>query len=220
MERVLEKEAERKRLAAATKAATKGKKGIANVHPVPEEQSATVPRLVQVIDRLLSCFSIGVHYGLFASLTKSREELIIEVSDGDGKNWRPVRFRYKPGSDLDSSSSSSSLKFVYFLHMPRLDFACWYLSLKPVPCERWFLRLVLGIISGNRDIVSLLDPVESERSVPELIRVRLVSFKYCFNTVGLGQWKQSDDSEGLHIIGESSTEDIIQRIAALDDELN
>jgi hypothetical protein len=91
----------------------------------------------------LSVFSVGCHYGLFAHMTKTRDEVLIEVSpdyaelvkslDGDiieaeaRAKWLPVPFLYKPGSAVDEIG----IKRVSWppLHMPRLDWRLWFVPL-------------------------------------------------------------------------------------------
>lgn len=101
---------------------------------------------------LLSVFSVGCHYGLFAHMTKTRHEILVEVShdyadilEGNWKErdtkvekgdaltaeematWTPLSFKYKPGS----CSTEKSIKAVAWppLHMPRLDWRLWFIPL-------------------------------------------------------------------------------------------
>ena len=46
-------------------------------------------------------------YGLFAVMTTTRPEIVVEGSD-DGKQWREYEFRYRPGSIITSSSVECS----------------------------------------------------------------------------------------------------------------
>lgn len=93
----------------------------------------------------LSIFSVGCHYGLFAHMTKTRDEIILEYSHdyagllesqelkGDEASaekratWHPVDFRYKPGS----SPAEGWVKPLLWppLHMPRLDWRLWFIPL-------------------------------------------------------------------------------------------
>ena len=61
------------------------------------------------------------HYGLFAVMTTTRPEIIVEGSD-DGVSWKPYRFRWKP-CELDRRP-----RFA-MLHMPRLDWQMWFAAL-------------------------------------------------------------------------------------------
>ena len=60
-------------------------------------------------------------YGLFAVMTTSRPEIIVEGSD-DGASWRPYRFRWKP-CELDRRPRFTTP------HLPRLDWQMWFAAL-------------------------------------------------------------------------------------------
>ena len=66
-------------------------------------------------------FHIVNGYGLFANMTKSRPEIIIEGSN-DGKKWQAYQFRWKPGN-LDRSPKTVAP------HQPRLDWQMWFAAL-------------------------------------------------------------------------------------------
>ena len=63
-------------------------------------------------------FQVVGRYGLFAVMTKTRPEVLIEGSD-DGETWKPYVFRWKPGP-LDRAPA-----FVE-PDMPRLDWQMWF----------------------------------------------------------------------------------------------
>ena len=61
-------------------------------------------------------------YGLFADMTESRPEIIVEGSN-DRITWKPYQFRWKPG-DLTVPP-----KWVA-PHQPRLDWQMWFAALQ------------------------------------------------------------------------------------------
>lgn len=96
----------------------------------------------------LGVFSVACHYGLFAHMTKFRDEVLLEVSDDyfersqqqnlgafdaeDAALWRPVEFLYKPGSGAGESRQGKIKKILWPpLHMPRLDWRLWFVPLNP-----------------------------------------------------------------------------------------
>ncbi len=108
---------------------------------------------------MVHTFCLGSNYGLFAQMTRVRNELAVEVSD-DGAVWQPVEFRYKPGS-----GAALGPKLVTpFFHLPRLDRALWFLpqlgggTTDREQYPRWFWVLLISILEGNRDVLSLLHP--------------------------------------------------------------
>jgi predicted DCC family thiol-disulfide oxidoreductase YuxK len=58
------------------------------------------------------------HYGLFATMTKTRPEINIEWRDAEG-TWHPVRFRWKPGPLHRVGGFCQP-------GMPRLDWQLWF----------------------------------------------------------------------------------------------
>ncbi len=71
-------------------------------------------------------------YGLFAVMTPTRPEIILEGSV-DGKNWLPYEFKYKPG-DL----SRRPTQVAPF--QPRLDWQMWFAALGDYRQNPWFLN--------------------------------------------------------------------------------
>ena len=81
--------------------------------------------LIGVLTRALAPFSIVNPYGLFAVMTITRPEIIIEGS-ADGQVWREYVFRYKPGP-LDRAARNGTSRIG-----PRLDWEMWFAALGSV----------------------------------------------------------------------------------------
>ena len=62
---------------------------------------------------------VGVQYGLFAMMTKIRNEFIVQISPtkDDSRRWTTIDFPYKPGP------TQRYCKVNPFFHLPRLDWA-------------------------------------------------------------------------------------------------
>ena len=147
-------------------------------------------------------FYIGHHYGLFANMTKLRDEIMIEIgsSNKEPSSSIKVDFLYKPGSSVSrepikSSSLSLSLSLWGFplplplpFHMPRLDWKLWFLALQPVELikdKKWFLRFLLGILNSDASILGLIKNKQEiqkflQSNSKELIHVKvsLVNLNY------------------------------------------
>lgn len=146
------------------------------------------------LHKYASSFHIGNHYGLFANMTKFRDEVIIEVCyDDEGLVWQNIPFLYKPYSE-----DIKPMKMLIFpiFHMPRVDWRLWFLSLgnhhfyassdsainfsKAVALyPEWFYTFLHGILSDNQNIMSLLGKLDHKMNKPmKFIRVKLASFNY------------------------------------------
>lgn len=66
----------------------------------------------------LAPFEVVNPYGLFAVMTKTRPEVVVEGSE-DGTSWRPYELPWKPGA-LDRAPGFAAP------HMPRLDWQLWF----------------------------------------------------------------------------------------------
>ncbi len=87
-------------------------------------------------------------YGLFAVMTRTRDEISLEVSV-DGRDWREWPFRWKPGDPRRAPPWIAP-------HMPRLDWQMWFASLgAPSP---WLAGLFARVLQGEPAVLGLLGP--------------------------------------------------------------
>jgi hypothetical protein len=105
-------------------------------------------------------------YGLFAVMTTSRPEIVIEGSD-DAVTWREYAFRYKPG-DLQKPPRWAAP------HQPRLDWQMWFAALGPAPS--WFHSLVHRLLENAPDVVALLETNPFPDHAPKYIRALLYDY--------------------------------------------
>jgi hypothetical protein len=122
--------------------------------------------------RLASPLQVVNPYGLFAVLTTTRPEIVVEGSD-DGRTWEAFEFKYKPG-DL-----ARRPRFVT-PHMPRLDWQMWFAALGSWRQNRWFLAFCQRLLEGSPAVTARLahDPFGDEP--PRYLRARV--FQYRFTT--------------------------------------
>jgi hypothetical protein len=130
-----------------------------------------VPAPVEPIVRLASSFGIVNRYGLFAVMTTTRTELVIEGSE-DGVNWRAYEFRYKPG-ELHRALP------VVAPYQPRLDWQMWFAALGSYNDNLWVGGLLRGLLLGDSAIEALLLPSPFQKP-PTMIRV--LAYDYQFTT--------------------------------------
>jgi len=87
-------------------------------------------------------------YGLFAVMTTTRPEIVVEGSN-DGATWQPYEFAYKAG---DVSRRPPWVA----PHQPRLDWQMWFAALGDAGSAPWFQRFCRQLLAGSPDVVRLL----------------------------------------------------------------
>lgn len=121
-------------------------------------------------------------YGLFAVMTTSRPEIVLEGSL-DGIEWKEYVFKYKPGP-LNRPPP------VVAPHQPRLDWQMWFAALSERPRDEWFFRLAQKLLDGSTSVSGLFESNPFEGTRPKYIRARL--FDYHFTSIAKllkdGQW--------------------------------
>lgn len=109
-------------------------------------------------------------YGLFAVMTTTRPEIIVEGSN-DGVNWQPYEFRYKPG-DLKRRPG-----FVA-PYQPRLDWQIWFAALTDYKHNPWFGDFCIRLLQGSPQVLGLLKYNPFPNAPPKYIRA--VVYEYHF----------------------------------------
>jgi hypothetical protein len=109
-------------------------------------------------------------YGLFASMTKQRPEIVIEGSV-DGRTWRPYELRWKPGDPMRRP------EFVQ-PHMPRLDWQLWFAALQGWERTPWFPALLDRLAAGSPDVLALFASNPFPEQAPTHLRARLFASQF------------------------------------------
>ena len=125
-------------------------------------------------------------YGLFASMTKQRDEIILEGSD-DGVTWKPYEFKWKPGDVKRRPQFCSP-------HMPRLDWQMWFAALGEIRGEPWLVNTMVRLLEGEPNVIALLEKNPFPGKPPRAIRA--VEYSYHFTTSAergeTGAWWKRD----------------------------
>ena len=151
-----------------------------------------LPKPLKGIVNAVRPFHISNTYGLFAIMTTTRPEIIIEGSN-DAKNWIEYKFKYKPG-DLSQPP--------YFVapYQPRLDWQMWFAALHAQRAlenkvERgkynlWFINFTARLLEGSPQVLKLLDKNPFPEDPPIYIRALLYEYEFTdFNEKGeTGNW--------------------------------
>jgi hypothetical protein len=119
----------------------------------------------------IGSFEIVNSYGLFAVMTSTRPEIVLEGSD-DQVTWREYSFPYKPGN------THRTLPWVA-PYQPRLDWQMWFAALDSYPSNTWVGGLMYGVMTGQSQVLGLLNPAPFQKP-PRYMRALL--YLYDFTT--------------------------------------
>jgi lipase maturation factor 1 len=109
-------------------------------------------------------------YGLFAVMTTSRPEIIVEGSN-DGQTWLAYDFKYKPG-DLKRPPAWVQP------HQPRLDWQMWFAALGNYRDNRWFVNFMLRLLEGSPDVLALVARNPFPSAPPRYIRAQVYDYTF------------------------------------------
>ena len=137
-----------------------------------------VGALTQAVSPLL----IVNPYGLFAVMTTTRPEIVIEGST-DGRVWREYVFRYKPGPLFRPALWNVP-------HQPRLDWQMWFASLGSVRDNPWIVSLMRRLLEGSPSVLALLDSNPFADGPPKYVRAQLYDYRFADRRTHIvtGQW--------------------------------
>jgi predicted DCC family thiol-disulfide oxidoreductase YuxK len=145
------------------------------------ENESTVKRLfeqfvlspIAALDGRLAPFRTINGYGLFAVMTTSRHEIIVQGSN-DGVHWLDYEFKYKPG-DVNRRPG-----FVAPFQ-PRLDWQMWFAALGNYEQNPWFGNFCVRLLQGSPEVLALLEKNPFPGKPPVYIRAEV--FDYHFTNV-------------------------------------
>ena len=128
------------------------------------------PEPLGAVMDLLEPFHLVNRYGLFAVMTTTRPEIIVEGSN-DGQTWQAYEFRYKPGELTRAPGWIAPLQ-------PRLDWQMWFAALSDYQSNPWFIHFVLRLLQGSPEVLALLAHNPFPDGPPRYIRAE--SYDYHF----------------------------------------
>lgn len=153
-----------------------------------------VPRPVGAVLEAIAPFRVVNTYGLFAVMTRSRPEIVVEGSN-DGEKWMEYGFKYKAGDIARAPVWVEP-------HQPRLDWQMWFAAIgsyseKPWLTSRlnglnpsvafrlagygvdpWFISFMLQLQHGSPAVLALLDKNPFPDAPPRFIRARLYNYTF------------------------------------------
>jgi predicted DCC family thiol-disulfide oxidoreductase YuxK len=126
--------------------------------------------VVGALTRAVSPWFIVNPYGLFAVMTTTRPEIVIEGS-ADGTVWREYVFRYKPGPLSRPARWNIP-------HQPRLDWQMWFAALGSVRENPWIIGLMWRLLEGSPSVLALLESNPFAQRPPKYVRAQLYDYRF------------------------------------------
>ena len=128
------------------------------------------PEPLHYLRRIASPLRLVNGYGLFAVMTTTRPEIVVEGSD-DGEHWVEYEFKWKPG-DLARAPA-----FVE-PHQPRLDWQMWFAALGRYEQNPWFVAFVHRLLEGSKEVEALLARTPFADHPPRYVRAVLYQYRF------------------------------------------
>jgi hypothetical protein len=119
---------------------------------------------------LISPLRLINSYGLFAVMTTTRPEIVVEGSN-DGSNWLAYEFRYKPGDVRRAPAWVAP-------YQPRLDWQMWFAALGSADENRWFYNFAARLMQGSPPVLGLLERNPFPRGGPRYIRATVYDYRF------------------------------------------
>lgn len=129
-----------------------------------------LPEPIPMVVSAVSPFQVVNSYGLFAVMTTSRPEIIVQGSD-DGENWQTYEFRYKPGQ------LTRAPRFVA-PYQPRLDWQMWFAALGSYQSNLWFVGFAERLLEGSPEVLALLETNPFPKHPPRYVRAELYDYAF------------------------------------------
>ena len=129
-------------------------------------------------------FHIANRYGIFAIMTTTRYEIVLEGSN-DRKEWKEYLFRYKPSETNRRPRRISP-------YQPRIDWQAWFLPFEDFTSAVWFQNFIYRILEGSPHVLSLLRFNPFPDKPPKFIRavIYIYEFSDAKTKKASGEWWQ------------------------------
>jgi predicted DCC family thiol-disulfide oxidoreductase YuxK len=132
--------------------------------------TGTIPEPGAMALSWIAPFGVVNTYGLFAVMTTSRLEIIVEGSN-DGQTWLAYGFKYKPGDPKRAPAWVQP-------YQPRLDWQMWFAALGSYQSQRWFISFMERLLEGSPDVLALLDKNPFLTAPPRYVRAQVYDYKF------------------------------------------
>jgi predicted DCC family thiol-disulfide oxidoreductase YuxK len=126
--------------------------------------------LVDPLANLIAPFRSVNGYGLFAVMTTTRPEIVLEGSE-DGAIWMEYEFKYKAGDVRRPPPWVAP-------HQPRLDWQMWFAALGEFEGEPWFRNFCVRLLEADADVLQLLERDPFRGRKPRQLRAVLYRYRF------------------------------------------
>jgi predicted DCC family thiol-disulfide oxidoreductase YuxK len=109
-------------------------------------------------------------YGLFAVMTTTRPEIIIEGSN-DAVNWSEYAFKYKPGDVMRAPRWNAP-------HQPRLDWQMWFAALGTAQENPWVMLFMQRLLENSPAVIALLGNNPFPHQPPKYVRAVVYDYRF------------------------------------------
>jgi lipase maturation factor 1 len=120
--------------------------------------------------RFAGPFQIANTYGLFASMTTTRPEIVVQGSN-DGVTWLDYEFPYKPGDRRQPPHWVAP-------YQPRLDWQMWFAALSDYRATPWLVNFMVRLLQGSPDVLALLARNPFPGTPPKYVRAPLFDYSF------------------------------------------
>jgi len=127
-------------------------------------------------------------YGLFAVMTSTRPEILLEGSN-DGLLWHPYQFRWKVHDPWKRPALVAPWQ-------PRLDWQMWFAALGRIEQNPWLIQFLTHLLQGNPVPAQLLAENPFPDQPPKWIRARLYEYHFTDTGSGAAWWRREE--KGLY----------------------
>jgi hypothetical protein len=149
-------------------------------------------RLFAPIAELAFPFHSVNTYGLFAVMTTTRPEIVLEGSD-DGVEWKAYEFKFKPGDPNRRPPWVAP-------HQPRLDWQMWFAALGDYGSESWFQSFCIKVLEGSRDVLPLLERNPFPEHAPRYVRAELYRYRFSESADGGSRAPSAPPEAGRDVV--------------------
>ena len=129
----------------------------------------------QAMNASFDPFRLVNTYGAFGSVSRVRDEVIVEGTDAEsieaGTAWREYEFKGKPGD-------VRRLPRQYAPYHLRLDWLMWFLPLSSRYGERWFVPFLVKLLEGDGATLDLLRRNPFPERPPRFVRALLYRYRF------------------------------------------
>jgi hypothetical protein len=125
----------------------------------------------QVMNTSFEPFHLVNTYGAFGSITRERNEIILEGADDRNGPWKEYEFKGKPGDPAKAPPLVSPYHY-------KLDWQMWFAAMSSYHYHPWILNLIAKLLQGNKDVLSLIRPSPFLQQPPKFIKASKYRYHY------------------------------------------